>query len=119
MFVLQLMETTWDLGEPPRTSRDFAQRMGVGTKAIQRYTSRIEALGLVKVSAQFDASGAQVENRYDLSPLFTRLATLVADRPCHQERRRQSPCASQPSAPVLSPANNDGLDLANLAYPAS
>jgi hypothetical protein len=119
MFVLQLMETTWDLGEPPRTSRDFAQRMGVGTKAIQRYTSRIEALGLVNVSAQFDASGAQVENRYDLSPLFTRLAALVADRPCYQERRRQSSCAPQQPAPVLSPSQDDGLDIANLAHPAS
>ncbi|HEX6288121.1 MAG TPA: DnaA N-terminal domain-containing protein [Herpetosiphonaceae bacterium] len=87
MFVLQLMETTWDLGTPPRTSRDFAQRMGVGTKAIQRYTSRVEALGLLHVIPQFDASGAQVENRYDLSPLFTRLAALVAERSYRQERR--------------------------------
>lgn len=119
MFVLQLMETTWDLGEPPRTSRDFAQRMGVGTKAIQRYTSRIEALGLVNVSAQFDASGAQVENRYDLSPLFTRLAALVADRPSHQARRRQSLHAPQQPAPVLSPAKDDGLDVDAEVYRSS
>lgn len=118
MFVLQLMETTWDLGEPPRTSRDFAQRMGVGTKAIQRYTSRIEALGLVNVSAQFDASGAQVENRYDLSPLFKRLAALVADRPCHHERRRQSHHASQ-SAPIRYPSEDTGLRVNALAHPSS
>jgi hypothetical protein len=88
MFVLQLMETTWDLGTPPKTSRDFAQRMGVGTKAIQRYTSRIEALGLVNVIAQFDASGAQIENRYDLSPLFNRLAAIVSSPSCPREQRR-------------------------------
>jgi hypothetical protein len=90
MFVLQLMETTWDLGSAPKTSRDFAQRMGVGTKAIQRYTSRIEALGLMNVTPQFDGSGAQIENRYDLSPLFERLAGFAVAPSRQLEQRRQS-----------------------------
>lgn len=89
MFLLQVMETVWDLGDPPRTSNDFARRMGVGKKAIQRYTSHVEELGLINVFSQFDDSGAQVENCYDLSPLFAKLAHFAPEPTPGGSLRRQ------------------------------
>jgi hypothetical protein len=51
----------------------------------------VQALGLVEVYDQFDTSGAQVENGYDLSPLFHRLAVLApVDKPGAQLRTRRS-----------------------------
>jgi hypothetical protein len=89
MFLLQVMEIAWDLGDPPKTSQDFARRMGVGKKAIQRYTSHVEALGLINVFSQFDESGAQVENCYDLSPLFAKLAHFAPEPTPSGSLRRQ------------------------------
>lgn len=89
MFLLQIMETAWDFGDPPKTSSDFARRMGVGKKAIQRYTSHVEELGLINVFSQFDDSGAQVENCYDLSPLFAKLAQFAPEPTPGGSLRRQ------------------------------
>ncbi len=77
MFVLQLMEIAWDVGDPPTTVSKLAERMGVGHRTIQVCSREVHDLGLVEIYDQFDASGAQVENGYDLSPLFRRLAALA------------------------------------------
>lgn len=110
MFLLQVMEIAWDLGDPPRTGNDFARRMGVGKKAIQRYTSHIEELGLINVFSQFDDSGAQVENCYDLSPLFARLAHFAPEPTPggslrRQQRRTGALAAASTHAAQASPAH--------------
>lgn len=90
MFVLQVMESAWDLAEAPRTVGDLARRMDVDKRTIRKYSEEVEALGLITLYDQFDANGAQVENGYDLSPLFQRLARLAPEPSAnHGFRRRQ------------------------------
>ena len=79
MFLLQIMEGAWDLGAPPRTVGDLALRMAVDARTIRRYTEEIAKLGLINLYDQYDAWGAQIENGYDLSPLFTRLGELAPE----------------------------------------
>lgn len=79
MFLLQVMESTWDLAAPPRTTGDLAKRMGVDKRTIRKYSEEIVDLGLLVLYDQFDANGAQIENGYDLSPLFARLAELAPE----------------------------------------
>ncbi len=79
MFLLQIMESTWDLAEAPKTTGDLARRMDVDKRTIRKYTEEVVELGLVVLYDQFDASGAQIENGYDLSPLFDRLARFAPE----------------------------------------
>ncbi len=37
MFVLQLMEIAWDMGDPPNTVSKLAARMGVGARSIRLF----------------------------------------------------------------------------------
>lgn len=71
MFVMQLMEITWDLAQPPTTMKKIADRMGVSVRTVQRYSEYLAARALVVIYEQFE-HGAQIENGYDLSPLFAR-----------------------------------------------
>ena len=90
MFMLQLMEIAWDIGDPPSSVNKLAERMGVGHRTIQVCSREVHELGLVEIYDQFDATGAQVENGYDLSPLFKRLAALAPpSRPAGQQRTRR------------------------------
>ncbi len=91
MFLMQLMEITWDLAQPPTTIKKIADRMGVSVRTVQRYSEYLAAQGLLVIYEQFE-HGAQVENSYDLSPLFERLAALAPEPPLSgtpRERRRR------------------------------
>src|SRR3712207_3226852 len=66
MFLLQIMESTWDYADPPRSTADLARRMGVDKRTIRKYSEEVASLGLLVLYDQFDASGAQIENGYDL-----------------------------------------------------
>ena len=106
MFVLQLMESTWDLAEPPRTSGELARRMGVDKRTIRRYSEELAALGLLALYDQFDEHGAQIGNGYDLSPLFGRLAELAPEpRPdrASSRRPRQAPAEIQSACHPIRP----------------
>lgn len=89
MFVLQLMEINWDLAAPPKTVNEIAQRMGVNARTVRRYSETVADLGLVTLYDQYDDSGAQIENGYDLSPLFARLATFAPEPPVGGQARRR------------------------------
>ncbi len=113
MFVLQLMESTWDLGDPPRTVGDLARRMGVDPRTIRKYSEEVAGLELIRLYDQFDASGAQVENGYDLSPLFHRLAHFApepalsgAPRQRH-ERGRAAEQRGAAESRLATPGSND------------
>ncbi len=80
VLIQLLMETTWDLADPPDTMQKLADRMGVSVRTVQRYSEHLVAQHLVVVYDQFSA-GAQIGNGYDLSPLFQRLAGLVQTEP--------------------------------------
>ncbi|HEY0737292.1 MAG TPA: DnaA N-terminal domain-containing protein [Herpetosiphonaceae bacterium] len=89
MFVLQLMEINWDLAAPPKTVNEIAQRMGVNARTVRRYSEAVADLGLVTLYDQYDDSGAQIENGYDLSPLFARLAAFAPEPPLGGQARRR------------------------------
>ncbi|GAC1650313.1 MAG: hypothetical protein NVS4B8_24470 [Herpetosiphon sp.] len=108
MFVLQLMEIAWDFGDAPSTVTKLAKRMGVTTRSIQLCSQEVQALGLVEIYDQFDQSGAQVENGYDLSPLFQQLSALApVTVPAGQLRTRRS--RTERSAVA---SNSDNLTIA-------
>ena len=89
MFAMQLMAINWDLAQPPDTMKKLAQRMGVSLRTAQRYSEQLSERGLLIVYEQFQ-SGAQVENGYDLSPLFQRLAAFAPEpRPSGEPRERR------------------------------
>ncbi|PLS78689.1 MAG: hypothetical protein CYG59_17180 [Chloroflexi bacterium] len=102
MFVMQLMEITWDLAQPPTTMKKIADRMGVSVRTVQRYSEYLAARALVVIYEQFE-HGAQIENGYDLSPLFARLAELAPEPPLNgtprERRRRGTPGSASPSPP--------------------
>ena len=95
MFAMQLMEITWDLAQPPVTMRKIAERMGISVRTAQRYSEYLAARGLIVIYEQFE-DGAQVENGYDLAPLFHALAAFAPEpRPggTPRERRRRGGAA--------------------------
>lgn len=79
MFVMQLMEIAWDLGDPPTTVTKLSERLGVDRRTVQLCGRDVHRLGLVEIYDQWDEGGAQIENGYDLSPLFRRLAEYAPE----------------------------------------
>src|SRR4051812_48327177 len=67
LFVLQLMEIVWDLASPPTTITRIAERLSVSTRAVRQASQELQRQGLLVIYDQFDDTGAQVENGYDLS----------------------------------------------------
>ncbi len=107
MFVLQLMEIAWDYGEPPTNVTKLAKRMGTGRRTVQVCSRELHELGLIEIYEQFDADGSQVENGYDLSPLFRKLSELAPPvAPVGQPRTRRPRGESSASA-ILIPDQQD------------
>lgn len=118
MFVMQLMEITWDLAQPPRTMKKIADRMGVSLRTVQRYSEFLSSRGLVTVYEQFE-NGAQVENGYDLSPLFRRLAELAPEPPLSGAPRERRVRGALPAAQErILAAHARDLDQPNRAVMA-
>jgi hypothetical protein len=122
MFVLQLMEIAWDLGSPPTTIAKLADRMGVTRRAIQAWSADLHALGLVDIYDQYDAGGAQIENGYNLAPLFQRLAEYApVHEPTGQLRtRKERGRRGAPAQPetVATPMNNRASPPVNGGSPS-
>ena len=106
MFVMQIMAVSWDLGKPPTTLSDIAARMGIARRTAQGIGAELAAQGLIAIYDQYDESGAQTENAYDLRPLFARLATFApaSTPPGKQRQQRKRMLAPPPGedAPPLS-----------------
>jgi hypothetical protein len=91
MFVVQLMATTWDLGSPPATLSDIAGRMGIARRTAQAISAELHAKGVLEIYDQYDDGGSQIENGYDLGPLFLRLAAFApAPLPSGTQRQRRA-----------------------------
>ena len=91
MFLLQLMALAWDAVSPPVNMTMLAERMGVSRRAVQLISAELSAAGIVEIFDQYDDQGAQVENGYNLAPLFEQLAALAPARtPPGQLRQRRS-----------------------------
>jgi hypothetical protein len=96
LFVLQLMEIVWDLASPPATISRIAGRLGVSTRAVRQASQELQREGLLVIYDQFDDTGAQVENGYDLSELFARLTALAPSAGPGQQHVRRARPTGQP-----------------------
>jgi Helix-turn-helix domain len=72
MFVLQLMSYKWGDAAPFPSYKKIAIRMGISDKMTRRYASALEAKGYLKRTSRIGST-----NTFDLSDLFTALATAV------------------------------------------
>ncbi len=95
MFLMQIMTSAWDLGSPANTLSQVAARMGITRRGAQIISADLHARGLVAIYDQYDETGRQTENAFDLSPLFARLAAFApVAAPGGQQRQRR--CRPQP-----------------------
>ncbi len=111
MFLLQLMAIAWDVGSPPTNMSMLAARMGVSRRAVQLISAELAASGIVEIFDQYDDQGAQVENGYNLAPLFERLAALAPARtPPGQLRQRRSRAPQQDDSTAQLVADGTAVD---------
>ena len=114
MFVLQLIEIVWDLGDAPSSVTRLAERLGVDRRTVQICAKELQALGFVEVFDQWDESGGQVENGYDLSSLFRRIAA-VDEQPAARTlvRRSRTTNDQRPATNDQRPTTNDPRPTTN------
>ena len=120
MFVLHLMSTTWDLGSPALNIGQLARRMGVSRRTAQIISAELHERGLIDIFDQYDQGGAQIENGYDLSGLFQRLAAFApAPRPSGTQRQRRERARATSSDLVPATAAPQVTGTGEQSYAAS
>lgn len=115
MFVVQLMATTWDLGSPPATLSDIAARMGIARRTAQAISAELHAKGVLEIYDQYDDGGSQIENGYDLGPLFQRLTAFAPAIPVSGTQRQRCTRTETPSTGASATTMSADTDEAPLA----
>ncbi len=72
MFVLQLMVHKWDQKAPFPSYATIAKRMGISTAYARRLARDLQIKGLLRRAVRVGTT-----NRFDLTPLFAKLASVV------------------------------------------
>ena len=76
-ILLQLADYWWDADNKPFPSKQsLSERLGIGTRQIQRYIADMEKAGLVKRIERFGDDKRKLSNHYDLTGLVERLQQL-------------------------------------------
>ena len=76
-ILLQLADYWWEADNKPFPSKQsLSERLGIGTRQIQRYIADMEKAGLVKRIERFGDDKRKLSNQYDLSGLVERLRLL-------------------------------------------
>jgi DNA-binding MarR family transcriptional regulator len=76
-ILLQLADYWWDADNKPFPSKQsLSERLGIGTRQIQRHIADMEKAGLVKRIERFGDDKRKLSNHYDLSGLVERLKQL-------------------------------------------
>lgn len=76
-ILLQLADYWWEADNKPFPSKQsLSERLGIGTRQIQRYIADMEKAGLVKRIERFGDDKRKLSNHYDLSGLVERLRLL-------------------------------------------
>ncbi len=74
-----LIDYWWAPDNPPWPSKKaLAERLSVSQKTIQRHLAALQQERLIVSEARHRAGGGQTSNRYDLSPLVTKLEGIAA-----------------------------------------
>lgn len=75
-----LIDYWWAPDDPPWPSKKaLAERLSVSQKTIQRHLAVLQQEELIVSEARHRKGGGQTSNRYDLSPLATKLEVIAAD----------------------------------------
>lgn len=89
--LLQLADYWWDPGRKPFPSKQaLSDRLGLGTRQIQRHIAELETAGLVRRIERRAAHRGKISNEYDLSGLVDRLKKIVPEIDRANEMKRQS-----------------------------
>ena len=76
-ILLQLADYWWKPDNKPYPSKQsLSDRLGIGTRQIQRYIAELEDKKLVQRIQRYGDDGRKLTNRYDLSGLVNRLKEL-------------------------------------------
>lgn len=79
-LLIHLMDHWWQADKMPWPSKKtLAERLGVGSKTIQRAMAHLEEEGLITRVARYHKTGGRTSNEYDLSPLVERLKPIAED----------------------------------------
>lgn len=89
--LLQLADYWWDKERKPYPSKqDLSDRLGLGTRQIQRYMAELEEAGLLKRIERRAEHRGKISNEYDLSGLVERLQQLAPEIEEANEQKRQA-----------------------------
>lgn len=78
--LISLIDYWWAPDDPPWPSKKaLAERLGVSQKTIQRHLAVLKQEGLILSEARHRTGGGQTSNRYNLTPLVTKLEAIVGD----------------------------------------
>ena len=80
VFTLHLISIVWNYADPPKSLPEIAERMGKSVSMVRRYSHALNEAGLVVIRPRWK-QGQQIGNDYDLSPLWSRLASLATAGP--------------------------------------
>lgn len=73
-ILLQLADFWWEADNKPYPSKQaLSDRLGIGTRQIQRYIAELERAGLVKRIERRGDDDRKLSNQYDLSGLVNKL----------------------------------------------
>lgn len=79
-ILLQLADYWWDEGRKPYPSKEaLSERLGLGSRQIQRHIAELEEAGLIKRIERRAPHGGKLSNTYDLSGLVARLKDLAPE----------------------------------------
>ncbi len=93
-IILQLADFWWEKERNPWPSKSaLSDRLGIGSKQIQRNIAELETAGLVKRISRTSKQGGRLSNMYDLSGLVEKLNALEPEftevREESKQRNRQ------------------------------
>lgn len=76
-ILLHLADYWWEADNHPYPSKQsLSDRLGIGSRQIQRYIAEMEEAGLINRIERFGSDNRKLSNHYDLSGLVNRLKEL-------------------------------------------
>lgn len=89
-ILLQLADYWWDADNKPYPSKQsLSDRLGIGTRQIQRYIAELEKAGYVTRIERFGDNNGKLTNFYDLSGLVEKLKQFEPEFTAVEEEAKE------------------------------
>lgn len=89
--LLQLADFWWEAERKPYPSKQtLSERLGIGTRQIQRHLADLEKAGLIQRIERRSVNEGKLSNEYDLSGLVNKLKKLAPEIEEANEIKKQS-----------------------------